>query len=475
MLNQARKIKYIASKWLKNPRFWMIGISALFLFISCIFRHEKFDSGAWDLGIFDQAVYLISQGQPPISSFLNFHILADHAAWILYPLALLYKIYPSVYWLFAVQSTALAVGALPIWYLARQAGLKNSHGLAMVVVYLLYPLVYNANLFDFHPDTIAVPALLWAVLAARLGKIGWFCFSIILVLGCKAVFSLTIAAMGVWLLCFEKKRLCGTIAIFAGIAWFAIANKFIIPVFGGEAALLERHFYRYSYLGSSFSEMAKILLMQPGIILEKIFSLTNLGYLLLLVVPVIWGLAPQNLTPLISAIPCLLLNIFADHPSQKDLIRHYSLPVLPFLMLTVIANLAAGRVWLQQKRAIILWSLVGFLALAKIPFISSKQMWYSDTLQATKEAIALVQTSGSVLTTYNIAPHLAYRPLIKLTDATAPPVDINVFDYVLLNLRHHFSTQEFANSLANKLKNNQQFNLKYHRDDIYLFEKNKQV
>jgi uncharacterized membrane protein len=189
----------------------------------------------------------------------------------------------------------------------------------------------------------------------------------------------------------------------------------------------------------------------------------------------VWGLAPQGLTPLISAIPCLLLNILADHESQKDLIRHYSLPILSFLMVAVIANLAAGRVWLQQKRAIILWSLVGFLALAKIPFISSKQMWYSDTLQATREAIALVQTQGSVLTTYNIAPHLAHRPLIKLTDATAPPVDLNVFDYVLLNLRHHFSTQEFANSLANQLKNSQNFNLKYQRDDVYLFEKNKQI
>ncbi|BAY11475.1 DUF2079 domain-containing protein [Calothrix sp. NIES-2098] len=471
MSNQVKEIKNISLNSIANPLVSIISISALFLFISSIFRHEKFDSGAWDLGIFDQAVYLISQGQPAISSFLDFHILADHAAWILYPLALLYKIYPSVYWLFAVQSTALALGALPIWYLACHAGLKKSQAVAMVLVYLLYPLVYNANLFDFHPDTIAVPALLWAVLTARLGKIAWFCFSILVVLGCKAVFSLTIAAMGVWLFWFEKKRLCGAIAIFTGIVWFAIANKFIIPLFGGEAALLNRHFYRYSYLGNSFSEMAKILALHPEIMLEKIFSVTNLGYLLLLIVPVIWGLAPPGFTPLISAIPCLLLNILADHPSQKDLIRHYSLPVLPFLMVAIIANIAANRVWLQQKRAIILWSLVGFLALAKIPFISSKQMWYADTMQATREAIALVQTQGSVLTTYNIAPHLAHRPLIKLTDATAPPVDLNIFDYVLLNLRHHFSNQEFADSLANELKNNQNFNLKYQRDDVYLFKK----
>jgi len=100
---------------------WMIGVSALILFASSSLRHLLFQSTAWDLGIFDQAVYLISQGQKPISSFLGFHILGDHGALVFYPLAVLYKIYPSVYWLFAVQAVALAIGALPIWHLARQA------------------------------------------------------------------------------------------------------------------------------------------------------------------------------------------------------------------------------------------------------------------------------------------------------------------------------------------------------------------
>ncbi|AFZ27065.1 putative membrane protein [Cylindrospermum stagnale PCC 7417] len=451
---------------------WMIGVSSLILFISSIWRHELFNSGAWDLGIFDQAVYLISQGLPPISSFLNFHILADHAAGILYPLALLYKIYPSVYWLFAVQSGALALGALPTWYLARQAGLKAGQAVAMVAVYLLYPLVYNANLFDFHPDAIAVPAILTAVLAARLGRLGWFCASILLVLGCKAVLSLTVAAMGVWLLFFEKRRLYGAIALFSGISWYLIANNGIIPFFGSEAALLERHLYRYSYLGKSFSEMTQILLFQPGIILAKVFSSANFEYLLWLLIPVIWGLKPKYITPLIGAIPCIALNLLADHPSQKNLVFHYSLPAIPFLILAVIASLAAGRAWLQQKQAIILWSLVWFLALAKFGFFGSRHLKYLDTWQATKQAIALVQTPGSVLTTYNIAPHLTHRPLIKSTDASNPPADLNAFDYILLNTRHHFSTPEFANSLVNQLNQEPEFKLKYQRDDVYLFVKN---
>ena len=75
----------------------------------------SFHSTAYDLGIFDQAVYLISRGEPPISTLLGFHILGDHAALIWYPISLLYKIYPSVYWLFGIQSIALSVGAYYVY------------------------------------------------------------------------------------------------------------------------------------------------------------------------------------------------------------------------------------------------------------------------------------------------------------------------------------------------------------------------
>ena len=99
---------------------------ALILFGCSSLRHALFQSNGFDLGLFDQAIYLISQGQEPIVSLAGFHFLGDHAAFILYPLALFYKIYPDVHWLFAVQAIALSLGALPTFHLARQAGLKES-------------------------------------------------------------------------------------------------------------------------------------------------------------------------------------------------------------------------------------------------------------------------------------------------------------------------------------------------------------
>lgn len=452
-----------------NKLLVIIPISILILLISSIARHELFNSGG-DLAFFDQCVYLISQGKNPISSVLGFHALADHAAWILYPIALLYKIYPTVYWLFLVQSLSLSLGAIPAYFLSINAGLKESQAIVIVVIYLLYPLIYNANLLEFHPDTIAVPALFMAILSARKQKIVWFCASVIVILGCKAVLSLTVAAMGVGLLLFEKRQLYGIIAIATGIAWFLIANKIIIPFFGHDAALINRHLYRYSYLGNSFSETLKIILLQPKLIFSNIFSLINLEYLFYLFVPVIWGLRPKYMIYMIAAIPCLALNLLADHPSQKNLIWHYSLPIIPFLTLSLIAYVATHQNLIKRKKAIILWSLFWFFALGKFGFFAGKYLKNLDNLQATKEAISLVKTQNSVLTTDIIVPHLTHRELITFKYNIN---ELNNFHYILINVRNPglVASKADYNNLVNQLKTNSELKLKFQKDDVYLFEK----
>jgi uncharacterized membrane protein len=448
-----------------------IGTSILILFACSSLRHAMFQSGAFDLGIYDQVVYLISQGQPPISSILGFHHMGNHAAWAVYPLALFYKIFPNVHWLLIVQAVALSLGALPMWHLAHQAGLKQSQCVAMAAAYLLYPLIFNVNLFEFHPEVMAVPVFLAAVWCARESKIGWFCLSIIFILGCKAVLSLTVAAMGFWLLVFEKRRFYGAFALCAGIAWFLIATQVVIPFFSSsEAAAVER----YSYLGNSVLDIARNLVFKPELVLGRIFSINTINYLILLILPLIWGLSPQHLTPLVSAIPAFMLNILSDKPHQRDLIHQYSLPILPFLLLAVISSLAANRSWLKNRKAIILWSLVAFLALAKYGYFWSKYQISLDNWQATREASAQIQTSDGVLTTHRIVPHLTHRRLIQFVDDfNPPPADLSAFEYVLLNVRYPGGSgnREFAANFVNQLRNAPQFQLTYRRDDVYLFRK----
>ncbi|HEY9671603.1 MAG TPA: DUF2079 domain-containing protein [Waterburya sp.] len=452
-----------------HPLAWTIGASILIFFWCSSLRHALFNSTGWDLGIFDQVVYLISQGQPPISSFIHVHILGDHAAWIFYPLALLYKIYPNVHWLFLVQSTALALGALLTWHLARLAGLRERQAIALSVVYLLYPVIFNANLFDFHPEVIAVPALFAAILAARLGQVVWFCLAIIVVLGCKFILALTVATLGLWLLVFEKKHLYGAIAIISGITWFILATKVILPTFNPQQIT---SLSRYGYLGHSIPGIITNLFLKPGAIFQVILSLDNLKYLVLVFAPVIWGLSLNHLTGLIPAIPTLALNLLADYQPQKDIVAQYSLPLIPFLMVAVIATLADGQGWFQDSRKFTLWSLIFFLGLARWSYFFTKYLPTIDTWQATKDAIALIQTQGGVYTTNEISPHLSHRLLIERTVNTEPQ-DLTNFEYILLNQRHpgSNSSPEFAATLIEQLQQTPEFRLRYQNDGVLLFQK----
>lgn len=145
----------------------------------------------------------------------------------------------------------------------------------------------------------------------------------------------------------------GAIALIAESSWFLIASQVIIPFFSGtEAAAVGR----YSYLGNSVLEIVSNLVLKPGLIFRRVLSLDTLEYFGLSVLPVIWGLSPQHLTPLVSAIPTLVLNILCDKHAQRDLIHQDSVPVLPFLLLAVISSLAAKRGGLRSRRAITLWS-----------------------------------------------------------------------------------------------------------------------
>jgi uncharacterized membrane protein len=322
-----------------HPLNLIIGISEIVFFASSSIRHALFRSN-FDLAIFDNALYLISQGEKPYIVFRGLHILGDHAAWIFYPLALLYKIHPDVHWLFAVQAVSLSLGALFIWHLATLAGLKETQNNTLALAYLLYPVVFNVNIFDFHPEVIAVPAILGAFLAIELNKIWWFVGAIIIISGCKAVLALTILAWGVELIIWEKKPKYGIIAIALGLSWFIIATQVIIPRFSGtEAAAVDR----YSYLGNSVFAIAKNLLLKPELIFGKIFSLATLGYLFLLLVPVIWGFSYKYLYLLIGTIPILLINILSDYPTQRNLVHHYSVAIVPFLFVIVIKTFSSGK------------------------------------------------------------------------------------------------------------------------------------
>lgn len=457
--------------------FWIVFISALVLFICSSLRHFLFQSNALDLAVFDQWVYLTSQGLPPISSFFGFHMVGDHAAFILYPIALLYKIYPALHWLFAVQAIALALGALPIYYLSLQNSLSIAYSKVMVISYLLYPALFNINFFtDFRPEAIAVPSLLWAMWAGTARKTSYLILAVGLTLICKDTLSLTVVALGLWLWFIQGRRYYGIGCILAGAVWYLLTIGYLVPMLrGGQAGGV----VFFSSLGNSPSEILLNIVTNPIIIIKRFFLPDTLFYYLLLILPVIIGLHWRQAMTIIPALPMLLLNILSDYSAQRDLVHHYSLIVFPFIIVWLLRSISQykqekDRPWLKP-RLLIIWAVISFLILAKYEFFIIRYLVSLSNLNSLHTAVSLVKTQGSVLTTSRIAPHLSHRKTIKLISSEWNPDDQNRedFEYILLDTRtkNLENKLDFDTELPNMLKNNSSFKLKYEQDDVYLFEK----
>ncbi len=446
---------------------------SLLLFCFSSAKHLLFQSTAWDLGIFDQAVYLISIGETPLSSFTGFHMLGDHGAWMLYVLALLYKIFPSVYWLLAVQALSLGLGGFGVWLLAKQKLTDRLAGLAMAI-YCLYPLVFNINLFDFHPEVMAVPTFLIGIWATLTDRLVVFLIAIGVILGCKAALSLTVAGMGLWLF-LEKRLKFALIALGVGTLWFIVATQWLMPTFAGEQAV-SRFIGRYSDLGSSYREIIQNFFFHPYLVLSRIFSIGTVEYMALLWSPIVyvfwlnWGKL-KNWSPLIATMPALMMNILANDDAQRDLIHQYSLPILPFLMLIVIDSLTLLPKGFITFQTILSWALLGFILLSRLHFFTGRYWQTIDTWQATREALSKIQDKGAVLTSAEIAPHLSQRPIVHLAINNPPVQNLTNYQHILLNQRHPgwASSSELVGKLLESIKQIPRFQLIFHQSGVYLF------
>jgi uncharacterized membrane protein len=457
------------------------------LFAVSTWRHWAQHSTAFDLGVYDQALYLISRGESPVSSFLGFHILGDHVAVAVYPLALLYAVYPTALWLFVVQAACLAAGVGLTWRLARAYDVPDGMAEALAVAYLLHPVVYNLNLFDFHPDALALPGFLAAIIAAKENRPALFTVSTLWILACKAPFSLTVVALGVWLLIFERKTRLGAFATIAGSAWFLATTQWIIPrLSGGEAIGVSR----FAYLGDSVFSVMVGVVSQPGLVLDQVLRVPTLVYLFLLAVVFVWWVSPRNLIVLLPAVPTVVLNVLGVDPKQRTLAYQYSLPVVPFLLLAVVRSLSssgrtfahvlAGSIfergasgWRKSRwgsRAMILWAMLMLAWLGRWSG-TAEQLSRPATWAAVREWVDHLPADASVLTDNRLAPQMTHRAEVYLVAEewpwSPPPVD-----YVLLDLTEPWTdSREVAERVVEGLVEDARYERLGMNNGVHLFRR----
>ena len=376
-------------------------------------NHDGYGTGAFDLGIYDQGVWLLSQFKRPFITIMGRHLFGDHTSFVLLPLVPLYWILPSAKVLLFAQAAALGLAAVPTFLLAREKLRNELLAAVLAVVYLLHPTVGLMNLEQFHPDVFEVPFVLFALwFMVRRRWTGYFAF-VIATLLVKEDAALLTLALGVYV-GFRYDRRVGIATGAVSAIAMASALWSILPMYNGVGSL---NAWRVPFGG--IGGLVRTSLFHPGQVITYLSQDRRPWYLWQMFSPLALAplLAPRVL--LIAAGP-LAANVLSSFYYQHDIAYHYGTLVIPVLIAATIFGLAKCRSVAGRR--------VGVAVVAAATLVSA-HLWGPTPLGRREaaiaspsgmsvpflaKAIAMIPDDASVSAFYAYVPHVDHREEIYM-------------------------------------------------------------
>lgn len=388
-----------------------------------ILRHRHFSSSAFDLGIFDQVVWLYSRLESPYitmrANLLNEHALGDHFHPILVSLVPLYWLTDRVESLLLAQAFLFSVAVLPIFLFAEKR-LGRWPASLFALSYAVFWGVQQAVEFDFHEVAFAVPLTAFAIYfidEKRWGRY-WFCACLLLLT--KENLSVTVAFFGLYLISLREVRR-GLMSLCGGLIWFALVMGVLMPYFRGQGSY---HYWTYIQFGPDFPSALKSILRNPLLVVEVLFSpaakLRSYWYTFY---PFL-GLS--FISPLfIVMIPLLLERFLSGQPNYWSMHYHYSAVISPVLAMAAADGLSRLIRFCGIER---LKSAIGTLCgvvilLLNLHLLPAQPLWkltdggywrLSQSDLTGRRAVSMIPPEASVAAQAPIVPHLSHRRHIFL-------------------------------------------------------------
>ena len=402
-----------------------------------LLRQEAFWHARFDLGNMVQAVWSTAHGDPLSTTTARgeqISRLAAHVDPLIAVLAPLWWIWPSPDMLLVVQAVAVALGALPLYWLGRLWLDSDVLALAGPAAYLLNPALGWATVTEFHPVTLAPPLILFAVWAAATRRDAALVVFAALALLAKENVGLGMALLGVWIAFSLGRRRAGLVLSAVSLAWVATAIWVIIPRANeGPSVFIAG---RYGDFGETPGDVIRGLVTRPDQAVTAILEAERISYLLALALPLA-GLF--LLAPLLAAgaLPDTLLNVLSSRLEQHQVEYHYTAVIVPFLVVGAVRGIAwlrarppasplgplARRPWIPAA-ALVGATLAGGWHLGPLPVWSHlggsdwrNNEYVVDThARVLARAVALVPADGDVVVsaTNHVGAHLSARRRIYL-------------------------------------------------------------
>ncbi len=306
-----------------------------------------------DFGHFAQRLANTATGRGLLLETPVLPMFWDHFNPGLMLLAPLWKLFPSVHFIFVLQALSLSVGGLLVWGIARQLDFDRLSALCMGLAWLAQPVLGQMNLaytYGWHPISLAIPLMLAAVWSL-LAKHRWWALLFTLsamsmeegVIVVVALFCAGCAAQRLLIPTplFSRQETATQNVLGLSATTWSIAAAISILTFllvYRYSGIAEFQTGRFVALGNSAGEVLLSPVLRPGAFWGAIFRWDKMAFCLSMWLPCfIPGLLRGWRWMLPTALPLLVLIVW-DHKPATSLAFQYSSTLLPIFWLAAIVG-----------------------------------------------------------------------------------------------------------------------------------------
>lgn len=373
--------------------------------------HYGYGTSGFDIGLYDQGVYLLSRFDAPFVTIMGRNMLGDHTSFIMLAFVPFYWIAPSAAWLLAGQTLVMALGAIPVYLLALKRLGSVVLATALGAAFLLHPALGWTNLENFHPDAFLVLFMSLAIYAAIEDRHRLFVVSAVLALLVKEDVVLILLPLAVWF-AIRRNRVTGIAVALAAVSWALFCTQVVMKNLIGTPTL---NTWRIPFGGVRGS--IETLAQRPGEWGKYLLDDNRPWYVWQMLFPTgfVFLLQPEIAA---TAVLVLTANVVSTFVYQHLIEYHYSMAILPALALGTVWAVAHLRKPAHRSVAV---AVVAFCSLWSCylwglwPFsLEDYPRWGRD--HPSVEQIAQIQDQlpddAVVSSWHSYIPHVAHRERI---------------------------------------------------------------
>jgi len=443
-------------------------------------RHAHFNTFDYDLGLNDQASWLLAHGRGFMTT-RGMQVFGHHATVGYYLFAPAYWLGANAQFLDVVNTAAVTLGAVPLYALGRRAMKSDWFALGVAVAYLFHFLPQWLIWETFHPENMAIPALFAAFYFATTRRWRWYWVAVVFALLWKEDVALFVMMLGIFVFFFKARRI-GVLTFGAAFGWFLLATKVMAPYFSPAGAVYDSLF---GPLGSSGTEVVFNSIRHPAVVARTLGNNGAEGGLLSLVRG--YGFVPfGGAVVFMLGAPQWVIDYLSIESFTYNPRTHYF--TLPFVAVT----LAATWVLSNRRRRSVAWVLL-FVMLAGVlatknegvgPWTANAAKGYwpqSDSADQVelREALHLIPGGAGVSVNDFLVPHLTERPVVYTfpnpwrssyygpggKGLKGDPAQV---DYVMVKV-DGFSPEDRA--LFEQVRSSGEFETIYAKDNVYVLHR----